>query len=1606
MRKKWLSFILSLCMILSPVMQAAAVTLEEGIAPEAVQEELVSTATNSNAVKAEPEIEKRLEDVTEEEFCITEDFEQADTGAFTWGMTGGLSSCLEIREEDGNKYLTTTREKEVKETAAKKSFAVPRMDSASLSFQYRVKELKSGSSQGYGGFAVSCGDTDIITFYFNDLRAIGDTTTLYYSVGGFDQKVDSGIEVTCGEWYDVSLDFNFTDSTVNGAWGTEDISDVEIDRGIHKTDGFSFVTCSPSGAKSRMEAGLDDFCLSWEEYSGSMEDENRITALSPLKSVTISKQDWEEGYHHPKTVEALLGNGRKVKVEIDKDTWNSDPEFDADQAAVYSWTAKLATSSNANPDDLEAAYEMNYRGLSEHDYYNDFTMDSDIWEKNNLSSNIDSSSGSGSLSLSRRTEENSNSYLYAEANNAGHRGQRLILTQETLKGADISFDWMPVLTSDKGFGEVMVFYPDCWNSCFTVRFDKDFNLLAYTKCSLTKSSTVQPEFDGAISVDEAIETGLGGQNKWFSVQMHFDYINHTANLTITDQESGETFTQSDIPIDNCANGLSVLLFRKNNAYVGMGIDNVVIDYERFESDDIVAVQKMEDVYAAKSTIDSFIFPVAVKVEMGDGSTRTVKVGEWSSNPVFDREKEGEYIWTAQLMPEAGLNHDRNLTASFKMIYSLRPYPLAVQNPNALELEFGEALPELPAEVTVHLSDGTRDNMPVEEWVPIYEFDPQTEGVYVWGAKLKTNEKYQINENEIRPNEFHNVERKEEGVFPYEESPEKYTYHVYYRVNYFKRSDNYNGYIRSMENLERGVYAIQTDNGIFVSWRLLATEYNQDIQFYIYRNGVRVNDEPITAKTNCVDEDGKTGDIYTVETIIDGVKYESDPYKATEENYLNIDVQMPEPQPNVKGDLASYTLNDAGAADVDGDGKYEIIVKWYPSNGFDSGKNNVLSSPTIFDVYRMDGTPLWRLNMGLEMPSGAHFNQFMFYDLDEDGCAELFIKTSDGTTAYRPNEDGKFDMTDESTMVAYIGDPSVDPGSNLVSVSSGSGSNGHTGPGSNEYVTVFNGLTGEEIDTNAYANPTEDFQIWGDSFGNRSARYNIAVAYLPESEGSSETIPAVLLNRGYYKRTTVAAYTLRDGELNLEWNFVAPTETRYAGKGNHNVSTGDVDNDGFDELVIGSLALDHDGTVLWAKDGMNGYDLGGHADSIHLAAMTPDSDQLYVMTPAEDKNVANVNYGITNAANGGRIAGVWNVSADIGRGIAANITPNPGFEYWASVPNSEIPDQIPSGAIYNFYGEVISEVKPRNFSTNWRAYWDGDLLSELPDAVNPSQKAVSMAVHKYNWETNKMDTLEVFKGTLTNNSTKNTPCLTADLLGDWREEIMVRSADNRSLRIYLTDYETDYMIYTLMHDPVYRNAVANQNSAYNQPPHVGFYLGEDERDRVLNMELPVPQMEYTTQGQEGEPVLPDDPDMPYEPDTPDEPDIPDEPDTPDVPDKPIIPDYSYNRNDSADDSVSVYPVNSVVQNGRVIGYWVKNTAGWWCRSTDGTWPVSQWLYEEMNGRRTWYYFNSEGYMVTGWHLINGKWYYFNPVSDGTMGRLFVNTVTPDGYRVDQNGAWIP
>lgn len=309
-------------------------------------------------------------------------------------------------------------------------------------------------------------------------------------------------------------------------------------------------------------------------------------------------------------------------------------------------------------------------------------------------------------------------------------------------------------------------------------------------------------------------------------------------------------------------------------------------------------------------------------------------------------------------------------------------------------------------------------MPIDNWEPIREFNAEEEGIYVYGAHVVAEEgKTELSDSITLVNEQHVIG----------EDTEKYTYDVYYRISYFETQDNYNAYTRSMEYLDRGVYAVKKDGGIFVSWRLLVTEYGENIQFNVYRNGQKVNADPITTKTNYLDVNGNVGDVYTIETIVNGGKTTSDGYAATDKDYISIPMQKPDPQDDGHGTLATYTLNDAGVADVDGDGEYEIIVKWYPSNAFDSGMAKTYSSPTIFDIYEMDGTPLWRLNMGLEMPSGAHFNQFMLYDLDEDGKAELLMKTSDGTVSYKPNAEGRFDMTDESTIVSYIGDKSVVPG---------------------------------------------------------------------------------------------------------------------------------------------------------------------------------------------------------------------------------------------------------------------------------------------------------------------------------------------------------------------------------------------------------------------------------------------------------------------------------------------------------------------------------------------------------------------------------------------------
>ena len=1160
--------------------------------------------------------------------------------------------------------------------------------------------------------------------------------------------------------------------------------------------------------------------------------ETDINSLAQLPEVVVTKQSYEAGYQHPQTVTATLVNGTTIEAEIDQNTWTCTPDFDPAAKQAYVWTAQLVDNgTNRNHRNLTVSYQMNCKGdyVSAHDFEDDFSFG--VWDSTAWGRSLDKDSHSGYLTLSRKQSEDGNYYMFASVTNAGGgRGTRKDFAAEAVKGAVISFDWMPVTAgpADVGSGNIDFFSTKNNQNYFTLRFDSDYKISYFTKGDYNNDS-VQPEFTGAISEDNRVDTGLGGQNKWFTVKLTFDYFAHTAKLELAEKENPEHSYTATVPIEESANGLSIMVMRLDRyqnarSSAEMGLDNVILDYDRFGAEDVVDVKNPAHVNVAKSQYNEFEFPTTVEVTLGDTTKIEVPVGEWTAEPAFDlnTSAEGDYVWSAPLVLD-GLNNVYGLQASFTMTYTNLPFPTYVYNPNTLELAFGQELPAaFPTETYAMMSSGEIDTVAVGEWTPIRPFNANEEGIYVYGANVvPTDGKYSLVDGMITPNEN-----------PADPSAQRedYNYDVYYRVSYFETGDSYNAYARSMEYLDRGVYAIKKENGVFVSWRLLVTEYGENIGFNVYRNGELVNETPITSKTNFVDASGNVGDTYVVAKVQDGREYESKEVKASAENYISIPVQKPDPQPTKDGVLAGYTLNDAGVADVDGDGEYEIIVKWYPDNAFDSGMANGPSSPTIFDVYEMDGTPLWRLNLGLEMPSGAHFNQFIMYDMDEDGKAELFIKTSDGTISYRPNAEGRFDMNDESTIVSYIGDRSVTPGTNIEP-------NGHVNKNSHEYVTVFNGLTGQEIDTIDYVNTTGEFTDWGKADGgNRSARYNAAVAYLPKNPdqaGSTETIPAVLLNRGYYAKTTIAAYTLRDGKLNLEWNFVRQTGENEAAKGNHNVSTGDIDKDGFDEIIIGALAVDHDGSVLWVKDGKNGQDFAGHADTIHLAAMNPENNDLYVFVPAEEQD-STVNHSLTNAATGTRLNGGWFTRKDVGRAVAANITPNPGYEYWSAAGGGGI-----ASGIYGFDGSVISTTKP--VSMNWRMYWDGDLLSELGDGIATDD---DWAVTKYNWVNNTVDTLTVLEGTKTNNSTKKTPSLTADLFGDWREEVMLRNDDDTELRIYMTTEETDYIIYTLMHDPVYRNAVANQNTAYNQPPHIGFYLGEDNADTVLSMDLPTANVKYT------------------------------------------------------------------------------------------------------------------------------------------------------------------
>lgn len=575
--------------------------------------------------------------------------------------------------------------------------------------------------------------------------------------------------------------------------------------------------------------------------------------------------------------------------------------------------------------------------------------------------------------------------------------------------------------------------------------------------------------------------------------------------------------------------------------------------------------------------------------------------------------------------------------------------------------------------------------------------------------------------------------------------------------------------RKMEYLDRGLIGVKTsDTSVFLSWRLLGTdEYNTAFNIYRqYENQQRekLNSSPLTETegTNFLDNDIKPSlsITYFLTTIKGKHKHDVGEFKISKyqdvQSFLKIPLRTPR----------GYTPGDVSVGDLDGDGSYELVV--HQTGISRDNAHNGLTSEPLLQAYKLDGSFLWEINLGKNIREGPHYTQFMVYDLDGDGRAEIVCKTADGT------KDG---------VGKYVGNPTAD-WRDTVSSSRFFGRILH-GP---EYLTVFDGVTGAAVHTVDYLPERGDLISWGDRNANRADRYLACVAYL---DGIS---PSVIMTRGYYERTALAAWDYKNKKLVKRWVFDTQIRNHpFSGQGNHNLAVADVDQDGRDEIIFGAMVVDDDGKGLYSTR-------LGHGDALHVSDLDPNRLGLEIFGVHELKG-GNQGFGATLLdAKTGKLLFKGAIDQDVGRGVAANIDPNykGAYMWWNGSQNA-----------YNTNGESVG---PSPRSINFLIWWDGDLSREL---LNGNY------IEKYN-----QGRIFTAEGANSINGSKSTPNLSADLLGDWREELILRSLDNQYLHIYTTTIPTKHRLYTLMHDAHYRLSIAWQNVGYNQPPHTGYYLGTD------------------------------------------------------------------------------------------------------------------------------------------------------------------------------------
>jgi len=569
----------------------------------------------------------------------------------------------------------------------------------------------------------------------------------------------------------------------------------------------------------------------------------------------------------------------------------------------------------------------------------------------------------------------------------------------------------------------------------------------------------------------------------------------------------------------------------------------------------------------------------------------------------------------------------------------------------------------------------------------------------------------------------------------------------------------------MEDLNRGVVAIQLPSGgVYVGWRLFGYD-PEDVSFFVYRDGVRVGNA-LTTSTNLVDPSGTASSRYSVRAVIGGVERScSEAVSVLPQAYRSIPLVAPT-------GTVTYTAGDASVGDLDGDGTYEIVLKWDPADLKDNASSGV-TSKVYLAAYSLSGTRLWQIDLGRNVRAGPHYTQFLVYDLDGDGRAEVVTKTAPGTvdgTGQNVLLAGDNAATDYRTLEGFV----------------------LTGP---EYLTVFDGATGAERVTVPFEVPRGVVDDWGDSSGNRSDRFRASVAFL---DGTGR--PSFVMARGVFTRVTVSAWNFRNNLLSKLWIADSNTNTAYVGQAGHSLAVANVDLDRDQEIILGPSTIDHNGM----RKCSTGF---GYGAALHVGDFLPSRLGLEVFTPHEeltspaaalrDANTCAILFQMSNNAGGSGPT----------RAVIANLLPgNPAeAEAWVSGNQS-----LFAGSSAGVETAGLRSVGTAPSSANFLVYWDADPERELLNAN---------IIRKYSGTELGLFTATGCGGI---NGTKATPNLSADLLGDFREEVILPCGSE--LRLFTPTSVASMRLPTLMHDPQYRMQVSSQNTGFNQPPHTSYFLG--------------------------------------------------------------------------------------------------------------------------------------------------------------------------------------